>query len=97
MIDRSLHDHLTIHGFKITRREKDNGNDFNALSWDVLGQKGQGPFKPGLVLEDGFTVEFLSKQAILLRIDPDQPKVPCLLLGMRPALSLYLLFAHPHV
>jgi len=100
IIDRSLHDHLSIHRFEITRREGDDGNSFNSLSWDVLGQakknKDRFDFKSGLVGLADFTTEFLSRQALDVPIYPDRPKVPCLLLGTRSC-SFNQLLAHLHL
>ncbi|KAF8332195.1 hypothetical protein F5887DRAFT_1080942 [Amanita rubescens] len=85
IIDRSLHEHLTNHGFQITRRDGDNGNSFNKLSWDVLGQskktRDRLDFKSGLVGLAGFTLEFLSREAINVPLYEGGPKVPCLFLA----------------
>jgi hypothetical protein len=89
IMDRSLHVHLNLHRLHITRREGDDGNSFNTLSWDVLGQakksKDKLDFKPGLAVQGDFTLGFLVKEAIDVPMHEGGPKVPCLLLGRQPS------------
>ena len=88
-MDHSLHVHLNIHRFQIAHREGDDGNSFNTLSWDVLGQakksKDKLDFKQGLAVEGDFTLDFLVKEAINVQTHKGGPKVPCLLLGRQPS------------
>ena len=87
-IDRSLHDHLSIQGFKIPRHKSDDGRRFTTMSWDVLVQIGKKKdemiMKSGSVGDAEFTVKFLSQKAMKVKLELDgiERICECLLLGM---------------
>ncbi|KAF8325297.1 hypothetical protein F5887DRAFT_926200 [Amanita rubescens] len=83
VIDRVLHEHLRTHEFKLKRSDKDDGNTFNSLAWDVLGRKtkAQENFQTGLAALGNFTVQFLNRQATEVKIESTGRKLSCVLLA----------------
>ncbi|KAF8318314.1 hypothetical protein F5887DRAFT_1073440 [Amanita rubescens] len=86
-IDRALKLHLDANEFQLKRPDDDDGNTFNSLAWDVLGQskskqkRSKWAFQVGLAGLAEFTTEFLRQHATIVLVQTNTREAPFLLLA----------------
>lgn len=92
-IDRALKSHLDANEFQLKHPDDDDGNTFNSLAWDVLGQskqkKSKFVFQVGLAGLAEFTTEFLRKHATVVHVQTNTSEAPFLLLGQSSFAIIY--------
>jgi hypothetical protein len=96
IINEKLLSHCDAQGFHLQKKEGDNGETFNSLSWDLLTQgqvrNGLAHYKTDQVFMLQFDVAYLQKMAV---VDPETAQSKSLLI-LCNELDLLTLFSIDH-
>jgi hypothetical protein len=88
-INNALYEQLSKHGYVLTRRQGDVGQQFTRLSWDILAQKPnrkgknvKHTFQAGIAGPASFTFDFLVEQGELPELEDPPNEHPFILIGL---------------